>query len=77
MGGHLNINYGGDIGGLNSAIGVGAWTNDLGAKIDNTSGQSITLSPNIPQFWADDWTFIGSPNFNTGLAGHLPWATAL
>ena len=63
--GQLNINYGGD-GSLNSAIGTGPWTNDLSAKIDNTSGHSVTLLTPIAQYWNDDWTFVGSTNFNTG-----------
>jgi autotransporter-associated beta strand protein len=63
--GQLNINYGGD-GSLNSAIGTGAWTNDLSAKIDNTSGHAVTLLTTIAQYWNDDWTFVGSTNFNTG-----------
>jgi fibronectin-binding autotransporter adhesin len=63
--GQLNINYGGD-GSLNSAIGTGALTNDLGAKMDNTSGHAVTLITPIAQYWNDDWTFVGSTNFNTG-----------
>ncbi len=63
--GQLNINYGGD-GVLNSAIGTGAWTNYFGAVIDNTSGQAVTLLTPIAQYWNDDWTFLGSANFNTG-----------
>jgi autotransporter-associated beta strand protein len=63
--GQLNINYGGD-GSLNSAIGTGPLTNDLSAKIDNTSGHSVTLLTPIAQYWNDDWTFVGSTNFNTG-----------
>jgi fibronectin-binding autotransporter adhesin len=63
--GQLNINYGGD-GSLNSAIGTGPLTNVLGAKIDNTSGHAVTLLTPIPQYWLDDWTFVGSANFNTG-----------
>jgi fibronectin-binding autotransporter adhesin len=63
--GQLNINYGGD-GSLNSAIGTGPLTNVLGAKIDNTSGHAVTLLTPIQQYWLDDWTFVGSTNFNTG-----------
>ncbi|MDB6018813.1 MAG: Autotransporter-associated beta strand repeat protein [Pedosphaera sp.] len=63
--GQLNINYGGD-GSLNSAIGTGPLTNSLGAKIDNTSGHAVTLLTPIQQYWLDDWTFVGSTNFNTG-----------
>jgi autotransporter-associated beta strand protein len=63
--GQLNINYGGD-GSLNSAIGTGSLTNDLSAKIDNTSGHAVTLLTPIAQYWNDDWTFVGSTNFNTG-----------
>ena len=64
-GGQLNINNGGD-GVANSAIGTGPLTLALGAKVDNTSGQSVTLQPTIAQSWLDDWTFIGSTNLNTG-----------
>ncbi len=63
--GQLNINYGGD-GSLNSAIGTGPLTNDLGSKIDNTSGHAVKLLTPIAQYWNDDWTFVGSTNFNTG-----------
>ncbi|MDB6017462.1 MAG: outer rane autotransporter barrel domain protein [Pedosphaera sp.] len=63
--GQLNINYGGD-GSLNSAIGTGPLTNDLGSKLDNTSGHAVTLLTPIAQYWNDDWTFVGSTNFNTG-----------
>jgi len=63
--GRLNINYGGD-GGANSAIGTGTLTNLLGAKLDNTSGQPVTLQTSIPEFWSDDFTYIGSADFNTG-----------
>lgn len=69
--GQLNINYGGD-GVANSAIGTGPLTiNSLvgttsGAKIDNTSGQSVTLLTPINENWNDDWTFVGSTNLNTG-----------
>ena len=65
--GQLNINYGGDASGTNSAIGIGPLTLDLAAKIDNTSGHSITLVPTIAQNWLDDWTYLGSTNFDTGL----------
>lgn len=64
-GGQLNINNGGDSA-ANSAIGTGPLTLASGAKIDNTSGQSVTLQPTIAQNWQDDWTFIGSTNLNTG-----------
>ncbi|HSY18765.1 MAG TPA: autotransporter-associated beta strand repeat-containing protein [Candidatus Acidoferrales bacterium] len=63
--GQLNINYGGD-GSLNSAIGTGPLTNDFGSKIDNTSGHAVTLLTPIAQYWNDDWTFVGSTNYNTG-----------
>jgi len=63
--GQININYGGD-GSVNSAIGTGPLTLDLGAKLDNTSGQAVTLLTPIAQNWNDDWTFAGSTNFNTG-----------
>ncbi len=39
---------------------------DLGSKVDNTSGQSVTLQPTIAQNWLDDWTYVGSTNFDTG-----------
>jgi len=63
--GTLNINYGGD-GVANSAIGTGPLTNVLGSKIDNTSGHAITLLTPIAQYWNDDFTFVGTTNFNTG-----------
>jgi autotransporter-associated beta strand protein len=66
-GGQLNINNGGDSSGLDSAIGTGTLTLDLGAKVDNTSGQSVTLQPAIPETWVDDWNYLGSANFDTGL----------
>jgi autotransporter-associated beta strand protein len=65
-GGQLNINSGGDNSGLNSAIGTGSLTLDLGSKVDNTSGQSVTLVPSIAETWQDDWTYLGSTNFDTG-----------
>lgn len=64
--GQLNINFGGDNTGTNSAIGTGPLTLDLGSKLDNTSGHNVALVPNISQNWLDDWTFVGSSNFNTG-----------
>jgi fibronectin-binding autotransporter adhesin len=64
-GGQLNINNGGN-GVDNSAIGTGPLTLALGAKVGNTSGQSVTLQPTIAQSWLDDWTFKGSTNLNTG-----------
>jgi autotransporter-associated beta strand protein len=66
-GGTLNINYGGN-GVNNSAIGAGPLTINTGAKIDNTSGQAITLLTPIPEFWNDDWTFLGTANLNLGAA---------
>ncbi len=63
--GTLNLNYGGD-GGANSAIGTGPWTNNFGAKIDNTSGHAVTLLTPIAQYWNDDFTFLGSTNLNLG-----------
>jgi len=66
IGGQLNINFGGSST-LNSAIGTGPLTLDLGSKVDNTSGQSVTLQPTIVQNWLDDWTYLGSTNFDTGL----------
>jgi autotransporter-associated beta strand protein len=66
IGGQLNINNGGDNSGLNSAIGTGPLTLDLGSKVDNTSGHSVTLVPAIAQNWLDDWTYLGSTNFDTG-----------
>ncbi|MGC3959775.1 MAG: autotransporter-associated beta strand repeat-containing protein [Verrucomicrobiota bacterium] len=63
--GTLNLNYGGD-GVANSAIGTGPWTNNLGAKLDNTSGHAVTLLTPIAQFWNDDFTFLGSTNLNLG-----------
>jgi len=66
-GGQLNINNGGDTNLTDSAIGTGPLTLDLGTKVDNTSGQSITLQPTVAENWVDDWTFVGSANFNTGL----------
>ena len=63
--GQININYGGD-GVMNSAIGTGPLTNDLGSKVDNTSGHPVTLLTPIAQYWNDDWTFIGSADYNTG-----------
>ena len=65
-GGQLNINHGGNSA-ANSAIGTGPLTLALGAKVDNTSGQSVTLQPTIAQSWQDDWTFLGSTNLNTGV----------
>ncbi len=64
-GGQLNLNNGGNSA-ANSAIGTGPLTLALGSKIDNTSGQSVTLQPIIAQNWLDDWTFVGSTNLNTG-----------
>jgi len=64
-GGQLNLNNGG-ISSDNSAIGTGSLTLSLGAKVDNTSGQSVTLQPTIAQSWLDDWTFVGSTNLNLG-----------
>jgi fibronectin-binding autotransporter adhesin len=64
-GGQLNINNGGS-GPGNSAIGTGPLTLALGAKVDNTSGQAVTLQPTIAQQWQDDWTYVGSGNFDTG-----------
>jgi autotransporter-associated beta strand protein len=66
IGGQLNINFGGSSS-LNSAIGTGPLTLDLGSKVDNTSGQSVTLQPTIAQNWLDDWTYLGSTNFDTGI----------
>jgi fibronectin-binding autotransporter adhesin len=66
--GQLNINYGGT-GGADSAIGTGPLTLNTAAKIDNTSGHSIVLNTAtpIPVNWVDDWTFVGSANFDLGL----------
>jgi fibronectin-binding autotransporter adhesin len=64
-GGQLNINNGGNSA-ANSAIGTGPLTLALGAKLDNTSGQAVTLQPTIAQQWQDDWTYIGSDDLNTG-----------
>lgn len=64
-GSRLNINFGGSSA-ADSAIGTGPLTLALGSKIDNTSGQSVTLQPTIAQNWQDDWTFVGSTNLNTG-----------
>jgi autotransporter-associated beta strand protein len=66
--GQLNINYGGN-GGAASAIGTGPLNLNTGAKIDNTSGHSIALNttPPIPVNWIDDWTFVGTTNFDLGL----------
>jgi fibronectin-binding autotransporter adhesin len=64
-GGQLNINNGGNSA-ANSAIGTGPLTLALGAKVDNTSGQSVTMQPAIAQNWLDDWTFMGSTNLNIG-----------
>jgi fibronectin-binding autotransporter adhesin len=64
-GGQLNINSGGSAVD-NSAIGTGPLTLALNAKVDNTSGQSVTLQPVIAQNWQDDWTYVGSTNLNTG-----------
>jgi fibronectin-binding autotransporter adhesin len=67
--GQLNINNGGN-GGTNSAIGNGPLNINLlsstGAKIDNTSGQKITLTTTNVQNWNDDWTFLGSASLNSG-----------
>jgi autotransporter-associated beta strand protein len=63
--GQLNINYGGD-GSLNSAIGTGPLTLALGSKLDNTSGQPVTLLTPIAENWQDDWTFLGTSSLNTG-----------
>ncbi|MDB6122954.1 MAG: Autotransporter-associated beta strand repeat protein [Pedosphaera sp.] len=75
-GGQLNINYGGD-GINNSAIGIGPLTNILGAKIDNTSGQLVTLATPIAQYWNDDWTFVGSTNLTIGAAGNVTLGSGL
>jgi autotransporter-associated beta strand protein len=64
-GGQLNINNGGNSS-ADSAIGTGPLTLGLGAEIDNTSGQAVTLQPTIAQNWQDDWTFVGSTNLNLG-----------
>lgn len=64
-GGQLNINNGGN-GPANSAIGTGPLTLALGAKLDNTSGQPVTLQPTIAHNWQDDWTYVGSASLNTG-----------
>lgn len=63
--GQLDINFGGDSAG-DSAIGTGPLTLNAGATLDNTSGQAVTLTPYISEFWNDDWTFIGSTNLSTG-----------
>jgi fibronectin-binding autotransporter adhesin len=65
--GPLNINYGGDNSGLNSAIGTGPLTLNLGSIIDNTSGSNVTLNANNSMFWGDDFTFVGTSNLNLGL----------
>ncbi len=65
--GPLNIAYGGDNTGANSAIGTGSLTINLGGKIDNTSGSPLTLMPNNIQFWNDDFIFAGSSSLNMGL----------
>lgn len=61
--GQLNINYGGD-GVANSAIGTGTLTINANSKIDNTSGHAVTLITPVPQYWGDDWTFVGSTNLD-------------
>ena len=63
--GQLNINYGGD-GFANSAVGLGPLTNVLGSKLDNTSGHDVTLLTPIALYWNDDFTYVGTGNFNTG-----------
>jgi autotransporter-associated beta strand protein len=68
--GQLNINNGGDISGLNSAIGAGPLTIAGGAVIDNTSGSNVVLKPMIPETWNGDFTYAGSANsLNTGAGG--------
>lgn len=63
--GQLDLNYGGNSP-ANSAIGTGPLTINVGATIDNTSGQAVTLLPANTQNWIDDFTFVGSTNLNLG-----------
>lgn len=63
--GQLNINYGGDSSGQDSAIGTGTLTINGGA-IDNTSGSNIVLVPTIAENWSNNWTFVGSSSLDLG-----------
>ena len=70
--GQLNINAGGDA--THTAIGSGALNINAanatsGAKIDNTSGQPVSILATIIENWNDDWTFVGSGNLSTGPGG--------
>ncbi len=56
--GTLNING-------NAAIGSGKLTL-AGGKIDNTSGNAITLSNNNTQTWTGNFTFTGTNDLNLG-----------
>ncbi|MGA2867951.1 MAG: autotransporter-associated beta strand repeat-containing protein, partial [Verrucomicrobiota bacterium] len=63
--GQLNINNGGDTSGQDSAIGTGTLT-ITGGAIDNTSGSNVTLVPQIPENWSNNWTFVGSSSLDIG-----------
>lgn len=59
--GQLNINNGGDpVQGC--AIGVGPFTINAGASLDNTSGSNVVIQPNISETWNGNFTYIGSAN---------------
>ena len=61
VGSQLNINS-------TNALGTGLFTINSGdlAKIDNTSGASLTLIASNAQSWGNNFTFIGSTNLNLG-----------
>ncbi|HEX7653807.1 MAG TPA: autotransporter-associated beta strand repeat-containing protein, partial [Verrucomicrobiae bacterium] len=64
--GPLNLGFGGDTSGANSAIGTGPLTLNQGSVIDNSSGGLLTLAANNPQYWNDDFTFLGSSSLDLG-----------
>lgn len=62
--GQLNINNGSALG--SGPLNINPPSSTSGARIDNTSGQSVALATTNAQNWNDDWTFVGSTNLNTG-----------
>jgi autotransporter-associated beta strand protein len=62
--GQLNINNGGNA--SSSSIGTGTLTINAGT-LDNTSGDELTLVPEIPQTWNGNFNYLGSAsNLNLG-----------
>ena len=59
--GTLNVNSANALGlGTSGKIVIG------GGTIDNTSGATVTLAANKPQWWLNDFTFGGTANLNLG-----------